>query len=195
MATTAVFAEILIIGLEVEAWLSLLLLTVFGTGWIELGAVQDFASLVTVGVLALAYVLGVVTDRLTDTLLDRCEKTKRGKRLKARFSKYGDGLKGHQISWMRMTVMHRSDGMSRFLDYQRSRWRIARATVFNLALSGVFAALYLVVRTEHAVWAVVPVVGVLLLVPVTYFAAVRIQDAWIRALADAYKVVVGQPPA
>jgi len=83
MATTAVFAEILIVSLEVEAWLVLALLSVFGTRWIELAEVKDFATLLTVLVLALAYVLGIIVDRLADTLLDRFEDTRRSRSSRA----------------------------------------------------------------------------------------------------------------
>jgi hypothetical protein len=190
LATTAVFAEILIIGLEVEAWLVLGVLTVFGTDWIELDNVKDFATLLTFVVLALAYVLGIIVDRLADTLLDRFEKTKRGKRVKTRMSKNRGREKTDKVAAMRMAVMHASDGMTRFLDYQRSRWRIARATVVNLAIAGPIAALYVAVRADvDWLWALLPVACALVLIPTTYFAGIRIQDAWVARLVDAYTIV------
>jgi hypothetical protein len=185
VATTAVFAEILIVGLQVEAWLALVLLSVFGTKWIDLDQISDFAALVTVLVLALAYVLGIVADRLTDTMLNRVERTRRKERFKNLPVK---------VSKMRMTVMHESDGMTRFLDYQRSRWRIARATVVNVGLTGLAAALYLAVGTEaERAWVFAPLACALVLIPTTYFAAARIHDAWIRRLVDAYDIVTTQP--
>jgi hypothetical protein len=193
MVTTAVFAEILVIGLQVEAWLGLAVLSAFGTEWIELGEVRDFATLVTFLLLALAYVLGIVADRLADTLIDRFEKTGRGKRIKRRMSKAGKVEKPTKIATMRMRVMHESEGMTRFLDYQRSRWRIARATVVNLAITTPLAVLYLAVRTdEDWLWALVPPACALVLIPVVYFAGVRIQDAWVGRLVDAYAIVAGR---
>jgi uncharacterized membrane protein (DUF485 family) len=190
MATTPVFAEILVLGLEVEAWLVLLLLAAFGTGWVDVGDVKDFASLVTVVVLALAYVLGIIVDRLADTLLDRLEKTKRGKRIKQRMSKNRNLEKPEKVAIMRMTVMHESEGLTRFLDYQRSRWRVARATVLNIAIAGPVGALYVAVGThERWLWALAPAAFALVLSPVTYFGAVRIQDAWVGRLVDAYRIV------
>jgi 8-oxo-dGTP pyrophosphatase MutT (NUDIX family) len=191
MATTAVFAEILIVGLQVEAWLVLVLLSIFGTKWIDLHSVADFAALLTVVVLGLAYVLGIILDRLADTLLDRFEKSKRGKRVKRRFSKNEKLVKPEKVATMRMKVMLESDGATRFLDYQRSRWRIARATVVNLALAGPAAALYLVTTDVDWRWALVPPASALVLIPTTYFAGIRIQDAWIGRLVDAYTIVTG----
>ena len=193
MATTAVFAEILIVGLQVEAWIVLLLLSIFGTEWIHLSQVKDFATLLTVVVLALAYVLGIILDRLADTLLDRFEKTGPGKRVKARLSKNAELEKPAKVATMRMKVMLESDGATRFLDYQRSRWRIARATVVNLAIAGPAAALYLARTDVGWPWALVPPACALVLIPTTYFAGIRIQDAWIGRLADAYTIVTRSP--
>lgn len=188
LATTAVFAEILIIGLQVEAWLVLGLLTITGHEWIDVSGAKDFAALAAIVLLAAAYVLGIVADRLADTLVDRLERTGRGERLKRRLLKHPDFKKPADVSKMRLLVMHRSDGMSRFLDYQRSRWRIARATVLNVALAGVAGACYLAVR-ESWYWLFAPLAGALVLMPITYFAGTRIQEAWIERLSDAYRIV------
>ena len=172
----------------------LALFSAFGTQWIDLADVKDFAVLLTVVVLAFAYVLGIIVDRLADTVLDRFEQTRRGKRIKGRMSKNRKLSKPAKVATMRMTVMHESEGMGRFLDYQRSRWRIARATVVNLAIAGPVAALYLAVGTDEGwLWALVPPACALVLIPVTYFAGVRIQDAWVGRLADAYSIVTARP--
>jgi len=172
----------------------LVLLSVFGTEWIDLGAVKDFATLVTFVVLALAYVLGIIVDRLADTLLNYFEDTSLGDSIKGAMSKNTPPPKEPSLARMRMTVMEASDGLTRFLDYQRSRWRIARATVLNLAIAGPAAALYLGVGTNlHRAWELVPLACALLLIPVTYFAGVRIQDAWVARLVDAYKIVDAAP--
>jgi hypothetical protein len=190
VATTAVFAEILIIGLQVEAWLALALFSVFGTEWVDVTAANEFAGLATILVLALAYVLGIVVDRLADTLFDAFERNERGKRVKQRLSKNANLSKPASVATMRMRVMHESEGMIRFLDYQRSRWRILRATVLNLALAAPGAALFLLLRTDvDRLWALLPPACALVLVPLTYFAAVRVQDAWIGRLVDAYDIV------
>jgi hypothetical protein len=40
MATTAIVAEILIVGLEALAWITLALLTIFGTDWVDTVVIQ-----------------------------------------------------------------------------------------------------------------------------------------------------------
>jgi hypothetical protein len=200
VATTAVFAEILIIGLEVEAWLAFLLLSVFGSEWLfELHGLQDFATLLTLVVLALAYVLGIIVDRLADTLADWFEDTDVGDLVKKKMMRKEEAPTDEdprkpKVATMRMTVMAASDDLTPFLDYQRSRWRIARATVLNLAIAGPVAALYLVVGTNlDWAWALVPAACALVLIPTTYFAGVRIQDAWVARLKDAYEIVRAAP--
>jgi hypothetical protein len=194
VATTAVFAEILIVGLEVEAWLVLAVLSVFGHEWIDLTEVKDFATLLTLVVLALAYVLGIIVDRLADTLLNYFEDTSLGDSIKGAMSKNSPLPKQPSLATMRMTVMAANDGLTRFLDYQRSRWRIARATVLNLAIAGPVAAVYLGVGTNvHRAWELVPLACALVVIPTTYFAGVRIQDAWVARLVDAYEIVIAAP--
>ena len=188
MATTAVFAEILIVGLEVEAWILVAVLAVSGTDWIDTGDAADFAGLVLVVVLALAYVLGILVDRLADTFIDWVEDRDRGKSIKKRLMKHPEFEKPADVAPMRMMVMHESEGMTRFLDYQRSRWRITRATIVNLAVLGVAGALYLGLQVAWY-WLFVPLAGALVLIAITYFAGVRIQEAWVERLSDAYGIV------
>ena len=80
IATTALFVEILIVGLQVE-----------------------------VAVLALAYVLGIVADRLADTIIDRFERTRPGRLIKAWFSKSRGTVEDSAISKMRIRGMHESE--------------------------------------------------------------------------------------
>ena len=188
MATTAVFAEILIIGLEVEAWMFLAAVALFGTDWLDAADSTNFAGLLVIVVLSLAYVLGILVDRLADTFIDWVEDRDRGKSIKKRLMKHPEFETPADVAPMRMMVMHESEGMTRFLDYQRSRWRITRATIVNLALLGVAGALYLGLQVAWY-WLFVPLAGALVLIAITYFAGVRIQEAWVERLSDAYGIV------
>lgn len=195
MATTAIFAEILIIGLQAQVWIGLALLAASG----PLGLDRDDLSgldvpdaLVVLVVAALAYVLGIIVDRLADTTLKWLEAASRGGHVKARLSKHPCLHTPAPVSNMRLVVMHESEGMTRFLDYQRSRWRIARATVFNLVLLIPAAVAALVVHggeepLRKAGWIALVMVVDALLAGAVYFAAVRIQDAYVQRLSDAYR--------
>jgi hypothetical protein len=66
---TALFAEILIVGLETAAWVLLLILTIFGKDWVHPSELRGWDGLITVLVLASAYVLGILMDRVANRIL------------------------------------------------------------------------------------------------------------------------------
>ena len=72
MTTTAIFAELLVTGLQAIVWLVLASLSVAGLTWIDVGTVatrfKDWASLISVFVLGFAYALGIIVDRVADSL-------------------------------------------------------------------------------------------------------------------------------
>jgi hypothetical protein len=121
MATTAIFAEILIVGLEAAVWCSLLVLAIFGADWIDPSALSDWVALVTILVIAGSYVLGILVDRLADSVharLDRVWPTR-------------PVDKPAGIAKMRFTVLRDGGALATFIEYQRSRLRIARSTAVN----------------------------------------------------------------
>ncbi len=127
MTTTAIFAEILIIGLQASVWLALFVIWSFRVevGRIDLSPLKDWSALITVFVVASAYTLGVAIDRLSDGLDGWADKKVREKRLPGSVRNYQK---------MRLRVMGLNNGVSAFIEYIRSRIRIARATVLNLVL-------------------------------------------------------------
>lgn len=192
MPTTALFVEILIVGLEAGAWMLLLLLTLVERPSSEALPVKEWAALVTALTLAAAYVLGILIDRAADSLYQWFGTTRAGAVTNRYF---GEDSRRYttpsDIATMRLTVMKESDGMARFLDYQRSRARIARATVLNLLAAVPACLLYLGVNdkaTRSTVLATLIAGGVL--TALSLFAAERIHSAYIRRLSDAYRIVV-----
>ena len=173
MATTALVTEILIVGLQAEAWIAMFVLAAFGTGWVDLGGVQSWAALVTILVLATAYVLGIVVDRLADSALGLVR-----------------GPNPAGFAQRRLEVLHRSPGMAPFLEYQRSRLRIARGTLFNLVV-GTVAAVAFVLRGVDVgdAWALAVLAVAALAIAATWVAASRIGDAYEKRLLDAYSIV------
>ena len=172
MATTALVTEILIVGLQAEAWIAMFVLAAFGIGWVDLDGLQGWAALVTVLVLATAYVLGIVVDRLADNLF----------RLRKGPDRPGFGRK-------RLAIMHASPGMASFLEYQRSRFRVARGTLANLYPATVAAALLVWRAPVDERWIVLALgLGVATIV-VTRRAAERIAEAYEKRLLDAYSIV------
>jgi 8-oxo-dGTP pyrophosphatase MutT (NUDIX family) len=173
MATTALVTEILIVGLEAEAWLTLFVLAVFGTDWVELDALRGWEALVTILVLAVAYVLGIVVDRLADTAF-----------------RWVRGPDQPGFARKRLEVLHASSGMSPFVEYQRSRLRVARGTLFNLVPAALAAAAFLFWGTSvDARWLLAVLGGALVVLPVGAYATKQIGRAYENRLLDAYEIV------
>ena len=189
MATTAIFAEILIVGLQVEAWIALIVIDIFGDDWVRGHSFPQFDALSPVVVIATAYVLGILIDRLADSVFNRIEWTRPGMLLNRLFGECSQSLHTpKKVSIMRLAVMKDGGAIGAFLDYQRSRLRIARGTALNLAIA--FPPLFDLV-VKHAGWrwgfAAIGVNAVALLLAL--HASERVKAAWIKRLIDAYGLV------
>jgi hypothetical protein len=127
MSTPEVLVEVLVAGTQALAWLLLALLGLVGHIPRSLPPVLGGSILAGLGILAGAYTLGVVIDRVADTLLEGLENRVRAPIV--------EGMPPEPV--MRLRVLATEAGAATFLNYQRSRIRIARATVLNSALLGV----------------------------------------------------------
>jgi hypothetical protein len=67
MSTTNLFVELVVIGVAAVAWTCLLILTGFGHEWVPVDKL--FSASTIVHLLALVYLLGIMSDRFSDTLL------------------------------------------------------------------------------------------------------------------------------
>src|SRR6266849_5099321 len=115
MKTTAIFVEILIIGIGACVWLTLLVAFLFGATVFDLDKLKGWEGAATAFATAVAYTLGILLDRASDSLGRLLRKlTKRAKTPRRDFG------------MMRMRVMLEGGAVGEFLEYQRSRLRIAR---------------------------------------------------------------------
>jgi hypothetical protein len=191
VTTTAVFAEIIVVGLEAEAWIVVAVLAIWGTEWVDLDSVDSWTALVTILVLAAAYVLGIIVDRIADSLGKRV-----AKRIRKALSKKNKKRKpAVSFSAQRLLVLHEGgEGVIKFLEYQRSRQRVARGTVVNVvcAIPSVLAFLHWGTDASPGWLAGVLAVGVLVLAASVY-ANERILKAYEENLSRAYNLVRGRP--
>ena len=180
MATTALFVEILIIGLEALVWLGLLV----DIGWDvrscfeTLENYKEYSALITTLLFVSAYVIGIFIDRAADSFYKE-------------FQYSHDKPLPAPVGEMRLKIMKDSEGISKFLDYQRSRLRIARATVFNLFVTILVGSIWLKM-TENSVN---PRTGILLIglgiiILVLFVTATRrVDEAYINRLIEAYEII------
>jgi 8-oxo-dGTP pyrophosphatase MutT (NUDIX family) len=174
LSTTAAVLEILIIGIQGVVWVGFALSAILGVDiWLEGRELPDALLVAAIGLIA--YALGVIIDRAADTLYVLVK------------SDLGPGLP--PIPTMRLRMMELDDGRSRFLEYQRSRLRIARGTVLNLLAIIGTSLWFMVARTDlptEQIVGVEVILGVLLLG--AFAGAQRIGHAYDRRLGDAYSM-------
>lgn len=130
MTTTHLFVELLVIGMGALAWVTLAALGFFGTSWLPPIENWLFA---TFPVLAFAYVLGIVSDRLADKLLD-------GQAARLRNTTYKTEVEFFEA---RRLLKMQAPALWQDAEYARSRLRICRGWVLNCLLLAVVSPLAL----------------------------------------------------
>ncbi len=191
METTAVFAEIIVIGIQACVWLALLVAWAFGADWIDLEGLKGWEALATIFAVAVAYTLGVVVDRVADFVDDPVLRWTRnlaawlgGKRA----TKGPAETSRARFRESRVRVLHAVGALAAFLEYQRSRQRIARGTLFNLPLILVFGHLFLARRCGATADILAGFDALLVTLSLfALFAAFRIDHAhskWLKAADD-----------
>jgi hypothetical protein len=75
VSTTGLFVELLVIGFGTLTWIVLIGMSWFGLGWAlhAVAAVQSATALSTLGILAIAYVIGIIADEFCDKLTEPLE--------------------------------------------------------------------------------------------------------------------------
>jgi hypothetical protein len=133
MATTELFAEILLVGLLATPW------AVIALSWLRplptLPDVGGWAVVLTAVVLALLYALGIVVDRLGDVLFEKWDEgISRSVRHELAFPNH-ETLSRPEVRFRVMAAARES--IVEYLDYARSRRRVARGLAFNSVLLAV----------------------------------------------------------
>lgn len=141
MQTTALFVELLVIGAGSLLWLAPVLAMIFGNQTDPLIFKDNTALLVMVA--AIAYVLGIVLDRIARTICSRTiENWARSRvftrKVEARLR--GAGLihaEGNMSIQLEKFIQAHSETLGNRITYNRSRLRICRAWMFHFLLAGI----------------------------------------------------------
>lgn len=132
MNTTNLFVELVVIGVGALAWLILLILSVFGWDWVPVE--KAFSTVALVPLVSLVYILGIVSDRIADTLFEQWWNDK------LRKDQFTDNNDYHAA---RRSILTRSERLSNLLEYGRSRLRICRGWALNSVLIAVTLNLFI----------------------------------------------------
>ncbi|HVP55228.1 MAG TPA: hypothetical protein VMU45_09560 [Candidatus Eisenbacteria bacterium] len=123
MATTQLFVELLVIGFGVTAWL--VLFVAAALGWQPSQFSQHLGGVALVPLSALAYVLGIIVDRIARELFARVS---------------GTALAhppGTPVADAELLICEKSERLWNSCAYNRSRFRICRAWTLNFAMIAV----------------------------------------------------------
>lgn len=164
MTTSLLFVELIIIGLQAMVWLGLLAFSYASIGNL-LACLKDIDGALTVLILGFSYTLGLLVDRLADAL----------------YAPWNDRLKkkiipnpAPNIGTMRYQIDKENTPLNQFLEYTRSRMRIARATSLNMLMILISAVIYMKEKTALSPFEIVPTVFLIL----GLFLAVAFVWAW-----------------
>lgn len=128
MSTTLLFAELLIIGLQVFLWLFLLILNLIGYSWMynfSAKVLNEWQTPLAILLLSSAYVLGIIFDRLADSLFLKWDVRLKNRILPAYLV---------PIGVMRFEITKDNPHLNEQFEYTRSRMRIARASGLNFGI-------------------------------------------------------------
>ncbi|SRR5260221_8195813 len=186
MSTTVIFAEILIVGLQALIWIALMILSFFGVDFLSHSSftnLSQWVQLIIVFVLAIAYTVGIFVDRISDSIFNLQDKTLRKTYL-------SDDLPS--VSKMRIYIMSQNSTVNKYIDYIRSRARIARSTAFNLVFIEFFLlVLYSSKLTSKINSNLIFVISLLLLAALVTaaYSWKRISRTYYKRLEKAYKIL------
>jgi hypothetical protein len=179
MNTTNLFVELIVIGVGASIWVCLLILSVFGYGWVPFDKVFSLPLLIPA--LSIVYLLGIVTDRIADAIFEAWW----GQRY--RKAVYKNSLK--QFFEDRRTVFSKSEQIARLYEYSRSRMRICRSWAVNAILIALTLNLFLWIRMRgNAFFLTLSLFGtgmVLLLAGLSFFAWQRLKRSEAIKLKEA----------
>ena len=136
MSTTAIFVELLIIGIQAAVWIILLCQALF-PGKVEMSALENYeewAALFTVIIFALCYTVGMIIDRIADKIFSIIINFfSFVKILNCEFFKILFGSKENGTPIMQVTIKEQK--AVEYFAYIRSRMRIMRSTTLNILIT------------------------------------------------------------
>jgi hypothetical protein len=124
MSTTELFVELIVVGVGASIWIVLLVLTLFGLSWHDLNTAFSLPALLPA--LSVTYVLGIVVDRVADSVFEILWGQALFKRFyNSKTDYYND----------RRLIYSQATRLVDLLEYGRSRLRICRGWTLNALIT------------------------------------------------------------
>jgi hypothetical protein len=134
---TAIILELVLIGFQVLIWVSLAVMTVFGFQWLNLGALKQWSTEISVGLVGVSYMLGLIFDKAVSALPYTW--------ILGGGSTQPDEDSPNPLA-MRAEILVRQPEVYEALERKLNQHRLVRATVFNLALISIATLLFFITR-------------------------------------------------
>jgi hypothetical protein len=134
---TSIILELVLIGFQVLIWVSLLVLAIFGYEWVHLDALKEWSTEISVGLVGVAYMLGLIFDKAVSSLPYGWIV---GSAALARSEDSPSPLA------MRVEILTKQPAVYETLERRLNQHRLVRATVFNLALISISALIFFIAQ-------------------------------------------------
>jgi hypothetical protein len=135
----SIIFELVLIGFQVMIWIFLLVLAVFGYQWIDLSALLQWSTQLSVGLVGVAYMFGLIFDKAVGAL-------------PYKWVIAGSALTSSDDNpaplIMRMEILSKKPEIFEVLEKHVNQHRLVRATVFNLALISLSALVFFIAQME-----------------------------------------------
>lgn len=143
MSTTGIIAEIVLVGLEVLVWVTLLALRVSEQSWSRLDQLKDWVAILALGLLGVSYMLGLVFTAVFGGAVVRFYISRQTKRPLSGKGKERDAMVVEALSGERPDVYIRLHSNSLADDLQQldRQAMLLAATLVNSVLIGIGATL------------------------------------------------------
>ncbi len=185
MNTTTLFAELLVIGLHALVWIGILIISIVGYEEI------DFEKLLSLNLalylLGLAYIIAIIIDRISDTILISKDNRIRKENLASELP---------ELLTMRYFVLSKSKEMFGQLQYIRSRLRIARASILNFTITAISGIVFVWFQLgnqntqKQIILSIIIIIIATIIINQTYQAWVSLNKAYIASTTTAYLVLI-----
>jgi len=187
MATTVLFIEHLITGLQAGLWMSLLFFSCPYLERVGFDRIKGFEAFATLLAISLLYPIGVFIDNFADHWLDELSKDIRDKQMQAK------GIEDPDITAMRVLMEVKDEFLKSYMNYIRTRVRISRSSVINFALITIASIVFTISKLNGVskFWLSLLICGELAFgTGMTYFAFWswrKISETFTKQVARAYK--------
>jgi hypothetical protein len=139
MQTTLLFIEILLTGIQSLVWIGLIVTWVFGnnlSNFLPLQKLSDWITPLTLILFGFVYLLGIIIDRFADWVF-----ANKDDKLREKYTKGKSKLKIQSIKYK----LSKEKGITKHLDYNRSRARIVRSGTLNFGIAAITAFLRIII--------------------------------------------------